>query len=103
VLTRYCADEACGKSIPCRIGLRRLAEIGQRAVDGRPRRGDRALLADLAHDIEASGLCDHERLATLPLLSGMRYFASELDEHILRSTCPAGVCQPIGFAGATTH
>ena len=26
VLTRFCADQACGKTIPCRIGLRRLAE-----------------------------------------------------------------------------
>ena len=30
VLTRYCADEACGKTIPCRIGTRRLSEIGDR-------------------------------------------------------------------------
>ena len=28
----------------------------------------------------------------------MRYFRSELDDHILRSTCPAGVCQPIAVA-----
>src|SRR5262249_20589939 len=26
LLTRYAADEACGKTIPCRIGLRRVAE-----------------------------------------------------------------------------
>ena len=28
----------------------------------------------------------------------MRYFRSELDEHILRSACPAGVCHPIAVA-----
>jgi NADH:ubiquinone oxidoreductase subunit F (NADH-binding) len=100
VLTRFCADEACGKTIPCRIGLRRLSEIGTRFTDGRARPQDAGILTDLAHDISASALCDHERLATLPLLSGMRYFASELDEHIHRSTCPAGVCSPIGLAGA---
>ena len=27
VLTRFCSNEACGKSIPCRIGTERLAEI----------------------------------------------------------------------------
>ena len=104
VLTRFCADEACGKTIPCRIGLRRISEIGDRVATGRPRPTDLDLLADLAHDVAESGLCNHERLATLPSLSGMRYFRAELDEHILRSSCPAGVCHPIAVAaGAGTH
>ena len=104
VLTRFCADEACGKTIPCRIGLRRLTEIGDRVATGRPRPTDLTLMTDLAHDITESGLCDHERLATLPYLSGMRYFRSELDDHILRSSCPAGVCHPIAVAaGAGAH
>ena len=103
LLTRFSADEACGKTIPCRIGLRRLSEIGDRIAEGRPRPTDPALIGDLAHDIVASALCDHERLATLPLTSGMRYFRSEIDDHLLRSTCPAGVCQPIAVAaGAAT-
>ena len=28
----------------------------------------------------------------------MRYFRAELDDHLLRSTCPAGVCHPIEVA-----
>ena len=95
LLTRFCAGEACGKTIPCRIGTKRLVEIADRVVDGRPKPTDGALLADLWADIVASALCDHERLTTLPLTSGMRYFGPELDDHILRSTCPAGVCHPI--------
>lgn len=79
VLTRFCAGEACGKSIPCRIGTRRLAEIVARREAGHIRPSDARLAADLAHDICASGLCDHERLTTLPLTSGMRYFASQFD------------------------
>jgi NADH-quinone oxidoreductase subunit F len=102
VLTTFAADNACGKSIPCRIGLRRLSEIGDRIAGGVARPTDPALLADLAHDIDRSALCDHERLATLPLTSAMRYFRSELDDHLVRSTCPAGVCTPIAVgAGAT--
>ncbi|MBF6604623.1 MAG: NADH-quinone oxidoreductase subunit L [Chloroflexi bacterium] len=101
VLTRFCADEACGKTIPCRIGTRRLTEIGDRVVGGRPRPTDLQLLADLSHDMVESALCDHERLTTLPYTSGMRYFRAELDDHILRSSCPAGVCHPIAvIAGA---
>ncbi|HEY4633057.1 MAG TPA: NADH-ubiquinone oxidoreductase-F iron-sulfur binding region domain-containing protein [Candidatus Limnocylindrales bacterium] len=79
VLTRFCSNEACGKSIPCRIGTRRLAEIVARRATGLATPADRALAADLASDIVGSALCDHERLATLPLTSGMRYFESEFD------------------------
>jgi NADH:ubiquinone oxidoreductase subunit F (NADH-binding) len=79
VLTRFCSNEACGKSIPCRIGTKRLAEIVARREDGLLRPVDVQLAGDLAHDIVESALCDHERLATLPLTSGMRYFGSEFD------------------------
>jgi NADH:ubiquinone oxidoreductase subunit F (NADH-binding) len=79
VLTRFCSNEACGKSIPCRIGTKRLAEIVARREAGLLRPVDTQLATDLAADIVASALCDHERLATLPLTTGMRYFASEFD------------------------
>ena len=79
VLTRFCSSEACGKTIPCRIGTRRLAEIVERREAGLSRPTDTVLATDLAADIVASALCDHERLATLPLTSGMRYFASAFD------------------------
>jgi NADH:ubiquinone oxidoreductase subunit F (NADH-binding) len=103
LLTRFCADEACGKTIPCRIGLRRVSEIADRVATGLPKPTDGQLLADLSSDIVGSALCDHERLATLPFASGMRYFQSELDEHILRSSCPAGVCRPIAVAAGAAH
>jgi NADH:ubiquinone oxidoreductase subunit F (NADH-binding) len=102
LLVRYGADEACGKTIPCRIGLRRLAEIGERYVDGTARPGDPKLLADLADDCAASALCDHERLAPGPLRTAMRYFGPEIDDHILRGVCPAGVCSPIRLPAAAT-
>ncbi len=79
VLTRFCSNEACGKSIPCRIGTKRLAEIVSRREAGLLRPVDTQLAADLAYDIVESALCDHERLATLPLTSGMRYFGSAFD------------------------
>ena len=100
VLTRFCADQACGKTIPCRIGLRRLAEIGARVCEGQPRGDEIARLTDLSVDIVGSALCDHERRATLALLGVVRYFRDELDAHIVRNTCPAGICQPKAEARA---
>jgi NADH:ubiquinone oxidoreductase subunit F (NADH-binding) len=97
LLTRYCADEACGKTIPCRIGTRRLAEIGERLSAGTSRAGDLDLATNLADDIVGSGLCDHERLATLPLMSGLRHFRAEIEAHLVAGECPAGVCRPIAI------
>ena len=77
LLTRWCADEACGKTIPCRIGTRRLAEIGQRFVDGLAGPNDVQRLHALAADVADSALCAHERLTPSPLLTGMRYFERE--------------------------
>jgi NADH:ubiquinone oxidoreductase subunit F (NADH-binding) len=94
VLTRFCADEACGKTIPCRIGLRRLAESGARICEGQPRGDELTRITDLSSDIVESALCDHERRSTLALQSVVRYFRDELDAHIVRNTCPAGICQP---------
>ena len=100
LMTRYLSDNACGKTIPCRIGTRRMAELGGAVCSGHARPGDAGLLEDLAADVRASALCGLEADASNPLISGMRYFASEFEAHTVRGECPAGVCQPIRLAGA---
>ena len=79
------------------------SKYSMRIATGTPRATDPALLEDLAADIVGSALCDHERLATLPLTTGMRYFRSEVDAHILRGVCPAGVCRPVATPLAGVH
>ena len=100
LLTRYLNDSACGKTIPCRIGTRRMAELGGAFCTGHARPVDSALLTDLAADVRSAALCGLGADASNPLLSGMRYFAPEFEAHIARGECPAGVCQPIRLAGA---
>jgi NADH:ubiquinone oxidoreductase subunit F (NADH-binding) len=103
LMERFMTDAACGKTIPCRIGTQRLTEIGERFVGGRPRPGDVQLLHDLAADVKDGALCGHEYTAPNPLLTGMRYFAEEFEDHIVRSTCPAGVCRPLRVAVEAVH
>lgn len=95
LLLRYLSDESCGKTIPCRIGVRRLYELGQRATTGLSKPTDAALAETLAADVRDGALCGLERLAPNPFLSGMRYFADEFDQHFTRGNCPAGVCNPV--------
>jgi NADH-quinone oxidoreductase subunit F len=97
-LERLLSDESCGKTIPCRIGVRRMYEIGQRATSGLSRPADPKILVDLAADTRDAALCGLEYCAPNPLLSGMRYFADEFEAHFTRGTCPAGVCSPVSVA-----
>ncbi len=93
LLERFLSDESCGKTIPCRIGLRRLYEIGRRATEGIARPVDSQVMQELAADVRASALCGLEYCAPNPFLTGMRYFADEFDQHFAHGTCPAGVCE----------
>jgi NADH-quinone oxidoreductase subunit F len=95
LLLRYLSDESCGKTIPCRIGVRRLYELGQRATNGLSKPNDGEMAQTLAADIQDGALCALERLAPNPFLTGMRYFADEFEAHLVRGECPAGVCNPI--------
>jgi len=97
-LERFLSDEACGKTIPCRIGLRRLYEMGARATTGLASPDDAKNLVDLGNDVRAAALCGLEYCAPNPFLTGMRYFADEFDAHFSRGTCPAGVCESVRVA-----
>jgi NADH:ubiquinone oxidoreductase subunit F (NADH-binding) len=93
LLERYLSDESCGKTIPCRIGVRRLYEIGRRATEGLARPVDSEVLLQLAADVRAGALCGLEYCAPNPFLTGMRYFGDEFDQHFTHGKCPAGVCE----------
>jgi NADH:ubiquinone oxidoreductase subunit F (NADH-binding) len=100
LLTRYLSDESCGKTIPCRIGLKRLTELGDGMCSGLCRPSDTRLMKDLAADIRDGGLCGIEVGGVNPLLSGMRYFGNEFDAAVAptsaQSTTAAG---PTGTHG----
>jgi len=99
LMERFMSEESCGKCVPCRIGTRRLTEIGERFTGGRARPADVRLLGDLAADVRDGSLCGHGITAPNPLTSGLRHFAAEFDDHISRGMCPAGVCTPLRVAG----
>jgi len=101
-LERFLSDEACGKTIPCRIGLRRLYEMGNRATTGLARPDDARNLVDLGNDIRAAALCGLEYCAPNPFLTGMRYFADEFEQHFSHGTCPAGMCNLVRVAAAVS-
>jgi NADP-reducing hydrogenase subunit HndC len=91
----FCADESCGKCVPCRIGNRRLLEKLQDITEGRGKRGDLEYLEELCNHIKSTSLCGLGQTSPNPILSTMRYFKKEYEAHVYDHKCPAGVCQKL--------
>jgi NADH:ubiquinone oxidoreductase subunit F (NADH-binding) len=95
----FLQDESCGKCAPCRVGTRRMLEILTRITRGRGEPDDIRRMEELAATMKAASLCGLGQSAANPVLSTLRYFRHEYEAHIIRKTCPAGVCKDIGSAG----
>ncbi len=96
--------ESCGKCIPCREGTRRMLEILQRITQARrSETGTGALerfkgvmyLTRLAEVIKDTSLCGLGQTAPNPVLSTLRWFRHEYEEHIFHRRCPAGACREL--------
>ncbi len=93
--------ESCGKCIPCREGTKRMSEILEKITRGRGTEKnydalDRfkgvVLLKNLAEVIKDTSLCGLGQSAPNPVLSTLRWFEDEYEEHIFNRNCPAGAC-----------
>ena len=88
----FVQDESCGKCPPCRIGTKRMLEIVERITRGQGLPGDIELLEDLGEQIKVASLCGLGQTAPNPVLSTIRYFRHEYEEHIRDKHCRAGTC-----------
>lgn len=91
----FMRDESCGKCTPCRVGTKRMLEILNRITEGKGTEKDLIDLEDLAEIIHENSLCGLGNSAPNPVLSTLRYFRKEYEEHIYNKNCPAGVCQAL--------
>ena len=88
----FTAQESCGKCVHCRIGTKRLQEILTRIVNGEGKEGDVELLEELCVGIKDGALCGLGQTAPNPVLTTIRYFRDEYDDHIREKKCPAKEC-----------
>ncbi|UCH42851.1 MAG: FAD-dependent oxidoreductase [Dehalococcoidales bacterium] len=89
----FCQDESCGKCVPCRIGTRQMLNILERICRGEGQPGDVERLEQLAQLIRSTALCGLGQTAPNPVLTTIRYFRDEYEEHINKQYCRAGACQ----------
>lgn len=91
----FTVDESCGKCTPCRVGTKRVLELLTKITDGKGTMEDLDKITELAEFIKANSLCGLGQTAPNPVLSTLRYFRDEYEEHIKNKRCPAGVCKAL--------
>ena len=91
----FTCKESCGKCIHCRIGNKRLLEILDRICDGEGKEEDIELLEDLSNQIKEGSLCALGQTAPNPVLTTIRYFRNEYEDHVIRKKCTAGQCKAL--------
>jgi len=91
----FTQKESCGKCTPCREGTKRMLEILNRISEGQGTPRDLDTLDSLAASIKDSSLCGLGQTCPNPVLSTIRYFKNEYEEHINEHYCRAGVCKEL--------
>ncbi len=89
----FTAEESCGKCVHCRIGTKRMQEILTAITEGRGKPEDIETLEELCEAIKEGALCGLGQTAPNPVLTTLRYFRNEYEEHIFEHRCEAKECQ----------
>ena len=92
------AGESCGKCTPCREGTAQALAILTRITRGQGTFADLAVLELLSSVIKDSSLCALGQTAPNPILTTLKYFRHEYEEHIREKRCHAGTCESLFMA-----
>ncbi len=89
-LQHFFAQESCGFCTPCREGLPWLEGLLRDIEEGRGEPGDMSLLDTNAAFIAAPGntFCLHATGAMEPLVSALKYFRDDFEDHLRTGRCP---------------
>jgi len=87
--------ESCGKCVLCREGTRQLLALLDDVIEGRADEGTMDLLEKLGHAVQVGSLCGLGKTAPNPVLSTLRYFRKEYEEHIFEKLCRTGRCKAL--------
>ena len=91
----FTQSESCGKCIPCRLGTKQMLDILEGICNGHGKMEDIDLLLELAQSIKDGSLCGLGQTAPNPVLTTLRYFRHEYEEHIKNHHCRAAVCKKL--------
>ncbi len=91
----FTQGESCGKCTFCSLGTLRMLEILERITHGEGLISDIETLEKLALEVKKNSLCGLGQSAPNPVLSTLRFFKDEYEEHILEKRCRALQCSAL--------
>ncbi len=91
-------SESCGKCVPCRVGLDKALQILNNCTRGTATHEDLETLDELCRMVRDTSLCALGTSAPNPVLTSMRHFRHEFEDHILAKRCRAGVCEDLALS-----
>jgi NADH-quinone oxidoreductase subunit F len=91
-------SESCGKCVPCRVGLNKALGILNSITKGNGTSEQLVLLDELGRMVRECSLCGLGQSAPNPVLTTIRHFREEYEDHIVAHRCRAGVCQELALS-----
>jgi NADH:ubiquinone oxidoreductase subunit F (NADH-binding)/(2Fe-2S) ferredoxin/NAD-dependent dihydropyrimidine dehydrogenase PreA subunit len=91
----FTQEESCGKCVPCRVGTRAMLSILERISAGEGTMADVDKLEKIAQTVKDGSLCGLGQTAPNPVLTTLRYFRNEYEDHIKKKQCSAFVCSKL--------
>lgn len=91
----FLLEESCGKCVPCREGLKSLSKILEDICMGKGRDDDIQKIEDICEVMKDASLCALGRTAVNPVLTSLKYFRNEWEQHIKNKRCPSKGCKAL--------
>jgi NADH:ubiquinone oxidoreductase subunit F (NADH-binding) len=91
---RFFRNESCGKCVPCRVGSQKMTDLLTRWTDGTCTdwAADLELVRQLSEAMRLTSICGLGQILPAPIESVLKHFREEVEAHLTRRECPAGVC-----------
>jgi NADH-quinone oxidoreductase subunit F len=84
--------------VPCRVGLDQALRMLNRLTKGSATLADLDALDELCRMVRDTSLCGLGQSAPNPVLTTLRHFRHEFEDHIVAKRCRAGVCEDLALS-----
>lgn len=92
---QFSVDESCGKCSPCRIGGSKMLDLLKHIQEGKADEDTIPKLRLICSAMSKASLCGLGQNAPNPVISTLRYFEEEYNDHIKNRHCKSGKCKSL--------
>jgi NADH-quinone oxidoreductase subunit F len=86
--------QSCGKCTFCRVGTKKMLDIIEHLSEGKATVSDLGELEELCNSVAEGSLCGLGKTAPNPVITGLKYFRGEYEEHT-KGHCRAKRCSEL--------